>query len=41
MNNTRIYNGEYLILLIVFVISLMPTMISLFKIFRRDLGDEK
>lgn len=41
MNYAKIYNGEYLIMLAVIIISLIPTLFSLSKMFERSLEDEK
>ena len=41
MNYTKIYLGEYIAILGVIVISLLPTIFSLIKMFRSDLGNEK
>ena len=41
MNYRKVYSGEYVILVAVFVISMIPTMFGLFKVFRKELGDEK
>lgn len=41
MNYTKIYVQEYLIMIIVIIISLIPTLISLWKMFERSLEDEK
>lgn len=41
MNYTKIYFGEYIAILGVIVISLLPTIFSLIKMFRSDLGNEK
>ena len=40
MNYTKIYSGEYIAILGVIVISLLPTIFSLIKMFRSDLGNE-
>lgn len=41
MNYRKVYSGEYVILVAVFVISMIPTIFGLFKVFRKELGDEK
>lgn len=41
MNYRKVYCGEYVILVAVFVISMIPTIFGLFKVFRKELGDEK
>lgn len=41
MNYRKVYSGEYVILVAVFVISMIPTILGLFKVFRKELGDEK
>lgn len=41
MNYSKIYNEEYLIMLAVIIISMIPTFISLKKMFERSLEDEK
>ena len=41
MNYSKIYSEEYLIMLAVIVISMIPTFISLKKMFERSLEDEK
>lgn len=41
MNYRKVYSGEYVILIAVFVISMIPTIFGLLKVFRRELGDEK
>lgn len=41
MNYKKVYCGEYIILGIVFVISMIPTIFGLIKAFRKELGDEK
>ena len=41
MNYRKVYSGEYIILVAVFVISMIPTIFGLFKVFRKELGDEK
>ena len=41
MNYRKVYSGEYVILIAVFVISMIPTIFGLFKVFRKELGDEK
>ncbi len=41
MNYAKIYTEEYFIMLIVIIISLIPTFISLSKMFERSLEDEK
>ncbi len=41
MNYAQIYKEEYIIMLVVMVVSLIPTIISLSKMFRRSLEDEK
>lgn len=41
MNYTKIYVQEYLIMIVVIIISLIPTLISLWKMFERSLEDEK
>ena len=41
MNYAKVYNEEYLIMLGVIVISLIPTFVSLSKMFERSLEDEK
>lgn len=41
MNYAKIYTEEYFIILIVIIISLIPTFISLSKMFERSLEDEK
>lgn len=41
MNYRKVYSGEYVILVAVFVISMIPTIFGLFKVFRKELGNEK
>lgn len=41
MNAAKIYNEEYIIMLVVIILSLIPASISLFKMFERSLEDEK
>ncbi len=41
MNYRKVYSGEYIILIAVFVISMIPTIFGLLKVFRKELGDEK
>ena len=41
MNYSKIYSEEYLIMIAVIIISLIPTFISLIKMFERSLEDEK
>ena len=41
MNYSKIYREEYLIMIAVIIISLIPTLVSLLKIFERSLEDEK
>lgn len=41
MNYAKIYNEEYIIMIMVIIISLIPTFISLLKMFERSLEDEK
>lgn len=41
MNYRKVYSGEYVILIAVFVISMIPTIFGLLKVFRKELGDEK
>ena len=41
MNYSKVYSGEYIILIAVFVINMIPTVFSLLKVFRKELGDEK
>lgn len=41
MNYSKIYAGEYLIMGIVVVVSLIPTLVSLVKMFERSLENEK
>ncbi len=41
MNYRKVYSGEYVILVAVFVISMIPTIFGLFKVFRNELEDEK
>ena len=41
MNYRKVYCGEYVILVAVSVISMIPTIFGLFKVFRKELGDEK
>lgn len=41
MNYGKIYIEEYFIMIVVIVLSLIPTFISLLKMFRRSLEDEK
>ncbi|MBO5095536.1 MAG: ABC transporter permease [Bacilli bacterium] len=41
MNYSKIYIEEYLIMIAVIIISLIPTFVSLLKIFERSLEDEK
>ena len=41
MNYSRIYSEEYLIMIAVIIISLIPTFVSLLKMFERSLEDEK
>lgn len=41
MNYKKVYYGEYIILSIVFVISMIPTIFGLIKAFRKELSDEK
>ena len=41
MNSQKIYVGELYMLILIFIASLLPTTLGLFRILRRDLGDEK
>ena len=41
MNYTKVYNGEYIIMVAVVIISLIPTLLSLYRMFRRSLENEK
>jgi len=41
MNYSKIYSEEYLIMIAVIIISLIPTFVSLLKTFERSLEDEK
>ena len=41
MNYSKVYMGEYLIMGIVVIVSLIPTLISLVKMFERSLENEK
>ena len=41
MNYTKIYVQEYLIMIVVIIISLIPALISLWRMFERSLEDEK
>ena len=41
MNSGKVYLGEYIIMGIVLIVSVLPIIISLLKLFRRELGDEK
>lgn len=41
MNYRKVYSGEYVILIAVFIISMIPTIFGLLKVFRKELGDEK
>ena len=41
MNHTKIYVQEYLIMIVVIIISLIPALISLWRMFERSLEDEK
>lgn len=41
INHTKIYTQEYFIMLVVIVVSLIPSIFSLFKMFERSLEDEK
>ena len=41
MNYSKVYMGEYLIMGIVVIVSLIPTLISLAKMFERSLENEK
>ena len=41
MNYAKIYNEEYLIMISVIIISLIPSLLSLSKMFERSLEDEK
>lgn len=41
MNYTKVYVQEYLIMIVVIIISLIPAFISLWKMFERSLEDEK
>ena len=41
MNYSKVYVGEYLIMGIVVFVSLIPTLISLAKMFERSLENEK
>ena len=41
MNYAKIYNEEYLIMISVIIISLIPSLFSLSKMFERSLEDEK
>lgn len=41
MNYTKVYVQEYLIMIVVIIISLIPALISLWRMFERSLEDEK
>ena len=41
MNYRKVYSGEYVILVAVFVISMIPTIFGLFKVFRKEKKKKK
>ena len=41
MNHSKVYNEEYIIMIAVIIISLIPIFVSLLKMFKRSLEDEK